>query len=116
MANVTNVMLSTRFVDRENVGRLDELVQFRADTGLVSCDDPKHETRWYGGDRRLGMNVCVGAIANLNLEALVLGMRRIQWVEPDLVQLFICAADDMRFVEVDWQNTTRRPEEDRIEA
>lgn len=117
MAAVTNVMLTTRFTDRDNVKKLDELVTFRADVGLVSCDDPEeHTTRWYGGDARLGMNVCVGAIANLDLAELVLGMRRVRWAEPDFVQLFVCAEDDMRFVEVDWQRTTERPEEDRIEG
>lgn len=60
------------------------------------------------------MNVCIGACGEVDLAKLVLTMREVPWVEPDLVQLLVCAADDARFVEVDWQRTTERPAADRV--
>lgn len=115
MSQITNVILTTRFEDQDNADKLDTIVNFRSEVGLVSCDDPKHGTRWYGGDVHLGMNICIGACNWLDLTELVLGMRSISWVDPDCVQLFVCGEDDARFVEVDWQQTTERPADDRME-
>ena len=116
MANVTNVILTTTHADRGNAEKLNTLGAFRYEEVVVSCDETRVvPERWYGGDTRLGMNVMVGTDKELDLPKLVHFMRGTPWHDPDHVQLFICDHDDLRFVEIDWQHSEKRPEHDRIE-
>lgn len=103
MSNVTNVILTTSTLDEDKIAVLNQTVPFRGGIGLVSCSDSQFEQPWYGGDKHLEMNICIGACGELNLAELMRGMRSIEWEEPDAVQLFICESDVERFTEIDWR-------------
>ena len=102
MANVTNVILATAIEDKDKADRLNELVEFRGDIGLVSCLDHDGGPRRYGGDAEMQRNLHIGACGFLRLADLVAAMRATEWARPDLVQLLICGTHDEAFKEIDW--------------
>lgn len=103
MSNVTNIILTTSTLDEDKIGALNKAVPFRGGIGLVSCSDSQFKKPWYGGDKHLEMNICVGACGELNLAELTRGIRMIEWEEPDAVQVYICGSDVERFTEVHWR-------------
>lgn len=111
MSRVTNVILTTMLVDRDNVAKLNELNEIAQGSNkpdlkwfsAISCNNSS--IRWYGGDVPLDMNICIGAMNGLELDKMVLAMRNVPWVAPDCVQLIVAKQDDECFVEVDWQHS-----------
>ena len=104
MSNVLNVIITGSLSEKEVIGRINEVMEFRGDIGIVSCTDKQFETPWYGGDKHLEMVIGIGACGGMTIAKLAAGMRQVEWEEPNGVQLFVCESEDEFFKEIDWRN------------
>jgi hypothetical protein len=99
MSVVTNVLLKTSVGDKGRIARLNEL--FCAAKGFVSCDDGSLPRGWYAGGKFLECEIYPGAFNSLALDELIDAIRKVDWDEPNGVQLFIQAQEEDRLKEVD---------------
>ena len=111
MSNVLNVIITGSLSEKETIDRINEVMEFRGEIGVVSCSDKKFKNPWYGGDKNLEMVIGIGACGGMTTARLAAGMREVEWEEPQSVQLFVCESDDVVFREIDWSNYKGLPNE-----
>lgn len=119
MSTVTNAILTFSILENER-SRMQEVQQFFGDEmGFVSCDFslPAHEPEfaaelqryatprvlnlldpWYGGTKRLERSIQIGAFNYLDCDGLLQHVRtKVNWREPQNVQLMLCRQEEDRF-------------------
>jgi hypothetical protein len=101
MSWVTNVILhlGPAFIAGAYEKRLLAKVNhyFLPGNGLVSVDDDRLPSGWYGGNKGLEVSLAIGAFNNLDLERFVTHLRTIDWPSPESVQLIVREQEDDRF-------------------
>jgi hypothetical protein len=101
MSQVTNLIL-TFSAQEHSEARVKEINAFFTDEtdngGLVSADDPKFTSKWYGGGKCLECEVLIGAFNYLREQEFRHHLdTAVQWYCPEEVQLFIMREDEPVF-------------------
>jgi hypothetical protein len=99
MSVVTNVVLKISIGDKSRISKLNEL--FQSGRNFVSCDDDSLPRGWYAGTKILECEIYPGAFNHLDLDGLVAAIRRIDWDDPQSVQLFVQSQEQVRLMEID---------------
>lgn len=102
MSVVTNCLLSLGIGDGEKLGEVNKFFEDetldnaqKSQRGFVDVDEIRHG--WYGGSKYLEVNLSMAAFNFLNLQGLIEHIRKIQFVDPDSVQLLVLGQQDDRF-------------------
>lgn len=69
---------------------------FEGKPGLVHVDSVQNGD-WYGGTKYLEVEVAIGAINYLDLDAFMAHLRTVPWERPEHVQLMVCEQEDPGF-------------------
>ena len=95
MSVVTNAILYYDSAGEAFLAKVNEF--FRGRKGFVSVKDPALPDAWYGGDRRLEVDLAIGAFNHLDLEGLVQHLRQIGGPYAVDFQLMVREQDEERF-------------------
>jgi len=99
MSRVTNVILHMGCVGEDEAGVLLSRVNyfFKDQPGFVLVDDEKLPRGWYGGTKMLECDLAIGAFNYLDVGALILYLRTLDWPERGDVQLMVKEQDESNF-------------------
>jgi hypothetical protein len=101
MSRVTNAILHTGCVEPDEEKRLLARVNdffYDGMGGFVSVEDESLPDDWYiRGGKALECSLAIGAFNYLQLPKLIEHLRRIEWEQPEAVQLIVKEQDDDRF-------------------
>lgn len=109
MSNVTNLIISFSIIEDE-ISRINEVNLFH-NNGLnfeiksANFEEEKKnvfgkesENRWYGGSKKLETPLYIGAFNNLDLRGLIKYCQKIEWIEPENVQIIVKEQDSDKFI------------------
>jgi len=100
MSKVTNLILATS-LSEDPPYLIEEFKKFKVNGlpfNLVSVDNETFPGTWYGGTKKLEINLFIGAYNHLNLSEFIYFMKNeINWEVPDSVQLIVKEQDDLKF-------------------
>lgn len=68
---------------------------------IVSIDDEKLPKKWYGGSKMMEAEILIGAYNGLHLNDLILFLKKINWQNPDDVQVMYKKQEDFKFILID---------------
>lgn len=96
MSYVTNIILFMGILNDADEKILEVNDYFGDDQrGFVSVEDESLPNGWYGGSKYLECDLFIGAFNYVNLKALIIHLKHIEWA--DVVQLMILDEEDERF-------------------
>jgi hypothetical protein len=96
MSYVTNIILHLPICEEEKIEEVNKFFDEK-EKGLVSLDDGKLPHGWYGGSKMLEANLYAGAFNYLSLEELMEYLRKIDWENPEEVQVMVKEQNDEVF-------------------
>lgn len=100
MSKVTSIILTTSLIENQEYLALN-LGNYRVNGlpfNVKSIEDELLPQDWYGGSKRMGANIFIGAFNYLNIEELIEFLRTtIKWESPESVQLFVKEEGDLEF-------------------
>jgi hypothetical protein len=101
MSVVTNVLLKISVGDKRRIVELNAL--FASGQKFVSCDDETLPRGWYAGSKMLECEIFPGAFNRLSVSELVSAIQKVEWDNPQAVQLFVQEQEEDRLREVQLQ-------------
>jgi hypothetical protein len=103
MSSVSQVILTFSASDNNKVieSAINKFNEIQDNFNLVSIDDEKLPRKWYGGSKKMGTGIFIGAINHLQRTQLIDHLHKIKWEIPDAVQLIIKEEGNFRFKIID---------------
>ena len=99
MSDVTSLLIAFSSGEREDkvLTHLRQHMHRGQPFRIVSVKDAALPTGWYGGSKYLETGLLVGAYNYLDLVALLAFMQRMEWEDPEDVQLIIKEQEAFKF-------------------
>lgn len=103
MSSVTNLMiLFSCSEDAEEI--IHDINQFKFNgnnLNIVSIDNKKLPEKWYGGSKMMEAEILIGAYNGLPLHDLMSFLRKINWQNPEDVQIMYKTQEEFKFTLID---------------
>lgn len=102
MSNVTNLILTISCGD-DKIDLINQVNSFKyqgIEMNLVSADFNKNvdtRTTWYGGTKFLEVGMYIGAFNNFPILEFLIHLKKLNWSEPEAVQVIVKGQDDEKF-------------------
>jgi hypothetical protein len=74
---------------------------FEGGFGLVSVNDERLPEDWYGGSKRLEVEIAIGALNHLDLDDFLSHLRSMDWAYRHAVQVIVQGQHEFRFKVID---------------
>ena len=100
MSSVTNLIIHFSSSE-DSIEIINEINKYkvRGNTlDIVSMDDKKLPVKWYGGTKMMEAQLLIGAYNYLDIEGLILFLKRIKWQHPEDVQIIYKTQDNFKFI------------------